>query len=85
MLAGLNILMNEASVVELAQSGCQVNCQAKEPAQFHRLPDKPFERFAAGILKYKHCPPLGIRESQRSDRPVWIKLVSKRVFVLEAG
>jgi len=48
------------------------------------LPENPIEKLAARVLQYERRPPFMTSKGQRPNRPVWIELVPKVVFVLES-
>jgi hypothetical protein len=47
------------------------------------LPEQPIERLAAWVLQYERRPTFTTSKGERSNRPVWTKLVPEGVFVLE--
>jgi hypothetical protein len=49
------------------------------------VPGARLSGLAAGILEYENWPTFTARKGERSNRPVGVKLIPKKVFVLEAG
>ena len=79
----LDVLVDEAPLVELAQRGRQADGHAQERRNLPRLSQEPIERLAAGVLEHEHRPTLATNQRERPSRPVGVKLVPKRIFVLK--
>ena len=79
----LDVLVDEAAAVHLAQCGRQTRTHAQNLAGVHRRACASNERFAAGILEHERGPPAMRRQRQGSNRPRRIQLVPQRVFVLQ--
>src|SRR5262249_61896165 len=79
----LDLLVNEALPVELAERGSETNRTAKERSQFHGPAHESIERLRAGILEQQRGPGLLLREGDRANRPGWTELLFERKFLLD--
>ena len=52
----LDVLVDEAALVKLAQSRGNADGEAQEASHLHRCAEQPVERLAAGILEHQHGP-----------------------------
>ena len=75
--------MDDALRVQLAQGERDAHCHAQEEAEFHRRPQKPVQRFAAGVLEDQGGPALVLRERDRLSCPCGPQLARKRILVPE--
>src|SRR5271168_1483133 len=78
----LNVLMNEASPVNLTKSSRQANGDAQEPSQIERLPQlpvkNPIQGLTARVRQYKGRPSFMTSERQRLGCPRRIELGCER-------
>jgi hypothetical protein len=89
-IRGLNVLMNKAAAVDLAECYRQANNDAQHPGQIewltaipHRVPLKnPIQGLTARVGEYENRPPFVTSERQRLGCPRRIEFRCKRVFVL---
>ncbi|MNP01982.1 hypothetical protein D3C76_938150 [compost metagenome] len=51
-MCGLEVLMDEAALMELAQRRRDANCETQDPVHFHWRGEHQFERLTARILKH---------------------------------
>ena len=56
----------------------------REAPHFHRLADKPSERFAAGVIEHQHGPAMFAHEFQRPRRPGPVQFAFQLVVMGEA-
>jgi hypothetical protein len=86
-IRGLDILMYEASLVDLTECSCQTNGGIKKTSQLERLPlvtlKNSIQRLTARVLEYEYRPPFVTSKSQRLGRPRGIEFGCERVFVYE--
>ena len=80
----LDVLVDEAALVELAQSRGDADGQAQEASYLHGRAEQPVERLAARILEHQHGPTGVAHELQRPHRPCPVELILQLVFVREA-
>ena len=83
----LDILVDQAAPMDLADCCRQANGDAQAAGQLERLPlaqiKDPVHWLAARVPKYEDRPPFVTSERQRLGRPRGIKFGCERVFVLE--
>jgi hypothetical protein len=60
----LDVLMDEAMFVYMAQCSRQTRSDAQKPSDLHRLAEKPGEGPAPRVLKEQHGPPLFAQKRQ---------------------
>ena len=84
MLAWLDVLVNEAALMELAQSHGNTNGQAQEASHLDGRAEQPVERLATRILEHQHRPTALAHEVQRPHGPRAIQLILQAVFVGQA-
>ena len=80
----LDVLVDEAALMELAQSRGNSDRQAQEASYLHGRAEQTVERLAARILEHQHGPTGVAHELQRPHRPCPVELVFQLVFVSEA-
>ena len=80
----LDVLVDEAALVKLAQSRRNRDGQAQEASYLHGLTEQTVERLAARILEHQHGPTGVAHEVQRPRRPCPVELILQLVFVREA-
>ena len=79
-----DVLVDEAALVELAQSHGNTNSQAQETSYIHGRAKRPIKRLAARILEHQHGPTAFAHKLQRQQRPRSVEFVLQSVFVGEA-
>ena len=80
----LDVLVDEAALMELAQSRGNSDSQAQEASHLHGRAEQPVERLAARIIEHQHGPTGVAHELQRPHRPCAVELILQLVFVREA-
>ena len=80
----LDVLVDEAALVELAERRRDADGEAQEASHFHGRAEQPVERLAARILEHQHGPTAFAHELQRPHRPRPVELILQPVFVSEA-
>jgi hypothetical protein len=70
----LEVLVEQAPPVELAQRGRQPDGEAQPLRQCQRAAQETRQRLAPRILQHQHGPPLVLRERQRPHGPGRIEL-----------
>ena len=80
----LDVLVDEAALVRLAQRGGDADREAQEASHLHGRAEQPLERLAARILEHQHRPTAFALKRQRPRRPAAVQLVLQFVFVGEA-
>ena len=80
----LDVLVDEAALVRLAQRGGDADGEAQEASRLHRRADQPLERFAARILEQQRCSTAFADQRERPRRPCGVELVPQFIFVGEA-
>src|SRR6266536_2810630 len=76
--------VDEAALVELAQSRGNADGQAQEASHIHGRAEQPVERLTARILEHEHGRTGVAHEVQRPHRPPPVQLILQFVFVDEA-
>jgi hypothetical protein len=83
----LDVFMDKAVPMDLAECFRQANSDAQEERQFERLPlvllKNPIQRITARVLKYEDRPPVVTSERQRLGCPCGIEVCCERVFMLQ--
>ena len=80
----LDVLVDEAVPVHLAESAGNADGQMQEASQLQGRPEQPGERLTAWILEHQHGPTALTRELQRPHRPRGVQLILQAVFVSES-
>ena len=80
----LDVLVDEAAPVRLAQRGGDADSEAQEASRFHRRADESRKRLAAGILEQQRRSTALAGERERPCRPCGVELVPQFIFVGEA-
>ena len=80
----LDVLVDEAAPMRLAESGSDVNRKAQEAPRVHRRAEKALERLAAWILEQQGSPAPLAHEVERSRSPGRVELILQPVFVRKA-
>ena len=80
----LDVLVNEAALVDLAERASQGNRGAQDRRQITGSTEHAIDRLAARILEHEHHALLVPDERQRPHRPCGIELGREGIFVLEA-
>jgi len=80
----LDVLVDEAALVRLAQRRGDADGEAQEASRLHRRADEPLEWFAAWILEQQRCSTAFADKRERPRRPCGVELVPQCVFVGEA-
>jgi hypothetical protein len=87
-ISRLDVFMDEAVLMDLAESCRQADGDVQGATQIERLPLVPLknlvQRFTARVVEYKDCPPFVTGERQRRGCPRGLKFGGERVFVFEA-
>ncbi len=65
----LDVLVDDALRVQLAQGEREAHRQAQKEAELHRRPQQPVQRFAAGIVEDQGGPALVLGERDRLSCP----------------
>src|SRR5208337_2979781 len=79
-----DVLVDEAALMRLSESGRDVDGEAHEPPRFHGPAEEALERLAARVLEQKGGAALIAHKVKRSRRPGRVKLVLQPVFVRKA-
>jgi hypothetical protein len=79
----LEIFMDEAALVELAQRGGDADGEAHNVVHRHGRAEQPLERLTARILKHQQGCTAFARQLQRPHRPRAIEFVLQSEFVSE--
>ena len=83
----LDVFMNKAAPMNLAECCRQANSDAQDAGQIERLRLIPLknqiQRLTAGVFEYEDRPPFVTSERQRLGCPCGIEFGCERVFVLE--
>ena len=84
---GLDVFVDQAALVGVAERRCQANGKAQKASQIERLLLVPLEdaveRLTARVRENQDRPPFVTRERQRLGRPRGLKFGCERVFVFE--
>ena len=80
----LDILVDEAALVHLADSCGHADGEAQETPNLHRHAEEPAEQLAAGILEHQNGPTAVSQKLQRPHGPRAVKLILQGVFVGKA-
>src|SRR5262245_1005003 len=80
---GLDILVDEAALVKLANRSCNGDRELQEARNVHRRPELPLERFIVRILEHQHGSAGLAHELQRPCRPRRVELILQFVFMRE--
>jgi hypothetical protein len=80
----LDVLMDEAALVNLSKGRGETDGEGQEASQRHRLSEQPMERLAAGVLEHKQAAPTLAQQLQRPRGPRAGQLVLQSIFVSEA-
>ena len=84
ILAGSQVLVDEAAQVGVAEGSGDADREAQEAIRLHGRAEQPSERFAAGVLEHQHGPGGFAHKLQRPRRPGAVQLVFQFVFMGEA-
>ena len=79
----LDVLVDEAMPVDLAERCRQADGEAQEARQVERSAEGAIEGLAAIVLKDKRRTPSMASKRQRPDRPLRIKVDRERIFIFE--
>jgi hypothetical protein len=79
----LDILVNQASLMHLAERRRQRNRDVQEMRRVERPAKQPIERRTPGILKHQRYAAVAVCQRDRSCRPVSFKFALERVFVFK--
>ena len=80
----LDVLVDEAALVRLAQRGGDADGEAQEASHLHRFADESLERLAARILEQQRCSTAFAGKRERPRRPCGVEFVPQFIFVSEA-
>src|SRR5882724_7890784 len=80
-MAGLYILVQQASPMKLAESHSDVGRQSQEAARLQGRAKQPLERLAAGILEHQHGPAALTNQLEWTHRPRPVQLLLQSIFV----
>ena len=80
----LEVLVDEATLVRLAQGGGDAETEAQEASQLQGRAEQAVERLSAGILKHQRHTAAIMRKRDGSRRPVGVKFGLERIFVFES-
>ena len=80
----LDVLVDEAALVRLAERGDDADGEAQKASHLHRFADQSLERFAARILEQQHRSSAFAPELERPRRPCGVEFVPQFIFVGEA-
>ena len=80
----LDVLVDEAALVRLAERVGDADREAQEASRLHRFADKPLERFAARILEQQRRSAAFADKRERPRRPCGVEFLLQFVFVREA-
>src|SRR5262245_61158781 len=83
-MARLEVLVDEASLVDLGEGHGDADGEAQERSRLHRAAEEPGERFAPRVLEHQHGAPVLVYELQRPRCPPTIQFVLQSVFVRQA-
>jgi hypothetical protein len=64
-MSRLDILMDVATLLQLAKRGRYADCKAQELSHFHGSAEEPVQRFASRIFKKQNGPPVFAHNLQR--------------------
>ena len=86
---GLDVFVDQAALMGMAERRCQVNGKAEKTRQIERLLPLPLtnavERLTARVGENKDGPSFVTRERQGLCRPLGLQFRCERVFVFEAS
>ena len=68
-VGGLDVLVDEAAPVDIAERRRHADGEAQEASHLHRRAENPVERLAAGVLEHQHGPAMVAHKLQRPHRP----------------
>ena len=80
----LDVLVDKAAPVHLAEGGRDGDGEAQEASHLQRRAEQPVERLAARILEHQHGPAAVAPKFQRPCRPRPVQLILQAIFVSEA-
>src|SRR5882757_8383143 len=84
----LDVLVDEALLMDLADCFRQSNDDAQQSSQIERLSLAPLQNqiqgLTAWVLQYENRPPFVTNERQRLSGPRGLEFACERVFVLES-
>ena len=80
----LDVLVDEAALVRLAQRGDDADGEAQEASRLHRRADQSLERFAARILEQQRRSTAFAAKRERPRRPRGVERVPQFIFVGKA-
>jgi hypothetical protein len=83
-MARLEVLVNEAPLVDLGEGHGDADGEAQESSYLHRAAEEPVERFAPRVLEHQQGAPVLVYELQRPRRPPAVQFVLQSVFVRQA-
>ncbi|BFG81401.1 hypothetical protein PTKU46_94350 [Paraburkholderia terrae] len=83
-MGGLEILMDKAALVELAQRRCDADGEPQKISRLYRHAEQPRERLSAGVIEYQQWPAAFAHQLKRSCRPRAIEFVLQAKLVREA-
>ena len=79
----LDVLVDEASRMHLAERGRERDRDAQEMRHVQRPAKQSIERLTAGILKHQRRAAVVVRKRDGSRRPVGVKFGLERIFVFK--
>jgi len=83
-IGGLEVLLDEAAVVGLAQGRGHADGDAQKGAGLDGLAEQPSERLSPGVLEHQHGPTAFAQELERPRRPGAVQLVFQFILTGEA-
>jgi len=81
----LEVLVDEATLVRLAQGGGDAETEAQEASQLQGRAEQAVERLSAGILKHQRHTAVIVRKRYGSRRPVGVKFGLERIFRVQVA
>ena len=79
---GLQIFVNQVTLVQLPQCRCETECDTEELPNLHRPANEATERLASGILKDEHQLLAVARDRARVSCPCRVQFITQRILVV---
>jgi hypothetical protein len=81
----LDVLVQQAAVVQLSQCRCDGDGHAQETLKLHRGAKQTVQRHAARILQYQRAAPLKLCQRDRPDHTRAMELIAQGVLMAQAS
>ena len=80
-IGGLNVLVDQTSLVHLADDCSDIDSKAQEPLNSQGRIQEAAEQLASGVFEYQNSLAVFLHELQRAQRPSGVQAFGEFVFV----